>query len=70
VKHRLDHNSKLKQVLSAVDVLDAFWWSFLGLTSMWVFPKIWGPQNGRFIMEIPIKMDDLEVPPFLETPVL
>ena len=43
----------------------------LPLTSdiiMWVFPKIGIPQNGWFIMEIPIKMDDLGVPLFLETP--
>ena len=26
---------------------------------IWVFPKIVVPQNGLFIMEIPIKMDDL-----------
>ena len=38
---------------------------FSGATCMlvsgrvWVFPKIMVPQNGRFIMENPIKMDDL-----------
>ncbi len=35
--------------------------------NIWVFPKIGVPQNGWFIMENTIKMDDLGVALFLET---
>ena len=36
---------------------------------IWVFPEIVVRQNGWFIREKPIKMDDLGVPRFLETPI-
>jgi len=40
---------------------------YLHPSSVWVFPKIGVPQNGWFIMENPIEVDDLGVPLFSET---
>ena len=40
-----------------------------GVLYIWVFPKIKVPQNGWFLMENPVKMDDFGVSLFSETPI-
>jgi len=39
------------------------------MKNIWMFPKIGVPQNGWFVMENPILMDDLGIPFILETPI-
>ena len=39
------------------------------LSYIWGFPDMEVPQIGRFLMENPINMDDLEVPLFQESPI-
>ena len=61
----------LRRFFWILEVSTAIWKIMLvnmGILPKWVFPEIGVPQNGWFTMEIPIKLDDLGVPPFSETP--
>ena len=61
----------IKGVFSGEPSREFIWGSTLSPTIMGLengFPKIGVPQNGWFIMENPIKMDNLGVLLFLETP--
>ena len=42
-----------------------------GILQSWGFPESWGYPNSWlvFVRETPIEMDDLGVPPFMETPI-
>ena len=42
---------------------------YKNILDTWAFPKIGVPENGWFIVENPIKMDDLGVPLLLEIPI-
>ena len=52
---------------SLIEALESLLGEGFGRKWMWWFPKIWVPQNGWFLVDIPIKMDDLGVPLFQDT---
>ncbi len=59
-------------LLKSFSIASELWAYRLGKKQnyVWVFPKIGVPQNGWFLRENPITIDDLEGPPlFLETPI-
>jgi hypothetical protein len=53
-----------KHIIETTNQIQAVYVLVVQCVSIWGFPTTGVPENGRLLMENPIKLDDLGVPPF------